>query len=255
MSKQANVYKSPSFDAKVLVRLKEGRKVLGTKKTVAGTDGFGLFHKVRLRKGLYGYILDTSVKGFKPEGIFNKRKKKSGGFFSRRRDSNQIYSSTKSRSFGLSYTFMDYSIQASDQTLNSGSSLFGLKFTGPWLSPGLPLDIGLSVSPGAPSLLDTVSTEASGFFAFLDVSYQFVVFKSLKSEAYWSLAPALSYYSFDITFNGETESRDSSQLDFGVSVGAGYAYNISDFVLRLEAKYLRTNDAQLAGTVSLQRYF
>ena len=255
MSERANVYESPNFDAKILLRLDEGRKVVGTKKTFAGTDGFGLFHKVRVKKGVYGYVLDTNIKGFEPGGIFNKRKKKSGGFFSRRSNPNQIYSPTKSRSFGLSYAYMDYSIQASDQTLNSATSLFGLKFTGPWLSPGLPLDISLLISPGAPSLLDTVSTEASGFFGFLDVSYQFVVFKSLKSEAYWSLGPALSYYSFDITFNGETESRDSSQLDFGVSVGLGYAYTLDSFLIRFEGRYIRTNDAQLAGIVSLQRYF
>jgi hypothetical protein len=256
MAKTTNVYKSPNFDAKVLLRLESGRKVMGTRKTVQGTDGFGLFHKVRLRKGVYGYIVDTDIEGFEPSGIFSNTKKKSGGLFSRRsRNSNQPVSPTRSKSFGLTYAYMDYSIAASDQTLSSGASLFGFKMTGPWFSPGLPLDVSLLISPGAPSLLDRVSSSAEGFFGFLDVSYQSVFRRGANSEMYWSLGPALSYYDFEIQFNGETEARNSSQMDIGFSAGLGWAYSLDDFVVRFEGRYLRTNESQLTGLISFQRYF
>ena len=111
------------------------------------------------------------------------------------------------------------------------------------------------ISPGTPSLLERVSTDADGFFGFLDVSYQFVFKKTPRSETYWSLGAALSHYDFDILFNGQTESQPSSQTDFGFSAGFGYAYNFNEFLLRVEGRYIRTNEGQLAGLLSVQRYF
>jgi len=60
------VYKSASFDAKVIGKLKRGAVVYGTDKP--RPSGFGYFHKVRLRKKVYGYIPDTAVEGFKKKG-------------------------------------------------------------------------------------------------------------------------------------------------------------------------------------------
>lgn len=58
----ATVYAGPDFDAEVIFQLPAKRQVYGTKKTFVGATGLGLFHKVRLRQGVYGYVLDTDVK-------------------------------------------------------------------------------------------------------------------------------------------------------------------------------------------------
>ena len=256
VSRVTNVYQRPNFDAKVIIRLESGRKIVGAIKTTQGTDGFGLFHRVKLKKGFYGYIVDTDIKGFKPSGIFSRQEKKRGGFFSRRRNQNRHhFSPMKSISFGLTYAYMDYNIATLDQTLSSKSSLFGFKFTGPWLFHNLPLDLTLLLNSGAPSLFDAVATEVEGYFGFLDLSYQSVFGEGLNSKMYWSLGPALSYYDFDIQFNGLSESKFSSRLDIGVSVGLGWAHTINSFLVRFEGRYLRTNESHLTGLISIQRYF
>ena len=254
IGKTTNVYKAPNFDSKILMRLESGRRVVSTKKVIQGTDGFGLFYKVKLRKDVYGYVVDTDIKGFKASGVFSKSQKKGDGFF-RRRNKNQIFSPTKSRSFGFSYAYMDYSLAISNQTLSSKSSFFGFKLTGSWLSPNLPLDVTLLISSKTPSLLDRVSTESEGFFGFLDVLYQSVFIRSFNSELYWTIGPAISYYNFDILFSGESELKSSSQLDLGVSLGLSYAYNLGLFLIRFEGRYIKTNEPQIVGLMSVQRYF
>ncbi len=71
---KAAIYKKPNFDAKIIYLLPKGKKVLGTRSTVEGSNGLGLFHKVKLGKSRYGYVLDTEVKisGSKPK---SKKKK------------------------------------------------------------------------------------------------------------------------------------------------------------------------------------
>ena len=189
MSKTARVYKRPNFDAEVIANLSPGKKLLGSVKNYEGTDGLGLFHKVRLKKGHYGYVLDTDIVGFKPRGLFSPKKKRGD-----------------LKSFGLTYAYMNE------------SSLFGLKFT--WK----PLDVSLLAS-----LEDSY---------FLDVSYQSIVMRGLKQEAYWSIGPALSYV---------------NQLDIGVSAGLGWTYKFEAFLARLEGRYY--SESYYALSLSVQRGF
>lgn len=58
---QSAVYLKPDFDAKVIYLLPKDKKVLGTRSTVEGLNGLGLFHKVKLSNKIYGYMLDTEV--------------------------------------------------------------------------------------------------------------------------------------------------------------------------------------------------
>ncbi len=58
----AVVYERPDFDSPVIYQLPAKKQVYGTRKTIVGEAGLGLFHKIRLRKGVYGYILDTEVR-------------------------------------------------------------------------------------------------------------------------------------------------------------------------------------------------
>lgn len=58
----ATVYSKADFDSDVLIVLPARRQVYGTAKTITGAAGLGLFHKIRLKKGLYGFVLDTDVR-------------------------------------------------------------------------------------------------------------------------------------------------------------------------------------------------
>lgn len=58
---EAAVYLKPDFDAKVIYLLPKDKVVVGTRSTVEGLNGLGLFHKVKLSDKIYGYMLDTEV--------------------------------------------------------------------------------------------------------------------------------------------------------------------------------------------------
>ena len=74
LRKATPVYKTASFDAPVVADFTGDETVYGTLRPKA--SGFGFFHKVRIKKGVYGYIPDTVVKGFKKKGGFSKNELK-----------------------------------------------------------------------------------------------------------------------------------------------------------------------------------
>lgn len=59
---QAAIYVKPDFDEKIIYLLPKEKHVIGTRSTVEGLQGLGLFHKVKLNSKTYGYVLDTEVK-------------------------------------------------------------------------------------------------------------------------------------------------------------------------------------------------
>jgi hypothetical protein len=71
---QAAVFRKPDFDEKIIYLLPKDKKVLGTRSTVEGLNGLGLFHKVKLSSKTYGYVLDTEV-FFVKESLKKKNKK------------------------------------------------------------------------------------------------------------------------------------------------------------------------------------
>ena len=73
LRKSTPVYKTASFDSEIVAQLKRGDKIYGTQRPKP--SGFGYFHKVRIKKGVYGYIPDTAVKGFKKKGKLSKKDK------------------------------------------------------------------------------------------------------------------------------------------------------------------------------------
>lgn len=252
------IYKEASFDSKVMIRVKRGQKLYGLDKTVEGKDGFGLFYKVKLKKGIYGYVLDTDLVGFKPDGVFSQKESKNAlGTRRKKRDSTKWDRSSivYSKSLGLSYSYLNYTLQTRNSKEKAGTSFFGAKLTGPWLYKNLPLDINLLMSPSSPSLFDDITTKHSGFIGFLDVSILFELFKDTDWSVYGGLGGALSYYSFELDFNGTNETSKSTQTDFGFSGVLGFGYKINRFTVKLEGKYFNTNQSQTAALLSVQSFF
>lgn len=73
---EAAVYLKPDFDAKVIYLLPKDKVVVGTRSTVEGLNGLGLFHKVKLSDKVYGYMLDTEVQITKGQAPQKKNQKK-----------------------------------------------------------------------------------------------------------------------------------------------------------------------------------
>ena len=252
------IYKNADFGSKVLVKVKRGQKLYGLDRTVEGKDGFGLFYKVKLRKNIYGYVLDTDLVGFKPDGMFSKAGSENVlGTKRKKRDSTKWNRSSivYSKSLGLSYSYLNYTLQTISSKEKSGVSFYGLKMTGPWLFEKLPLDINFLISPSSPSFFDEITTQHSGFIGFLDVSLLFELMKNTDWSVYGGLGGALSYYSFELDFNGTTETSKSTQTDFGFSGVLGAGYKIDRFTIKLEGKYFNTNQSQTAALLSVQSFF
>ena len=254
-SKSAIVHGRPNFDSEVIAKFSKGSKILGAVKKTAGTDGFGLFHKVRLKKGVYGYVIDTSFAGFKADGLFNKpQKTKRKGFFSKRARSEKSRSSKAPRSIGLSYALSNYKLKTSNQELKTRASFYGLKYTGLWNNK-FPIDVSLMYSSNASDLFKSVAFESSGFVLLMDLTTFFTLYKAKSYMAYLNLGGLASYYSFNFNLIGDTQARESSKTSIGYVAGLGVAFNINSFILRTEARYFKDHDSQLMAILSLQRFF
>ncbi|MEK6555605.1 MAG: hypothetical protein AABZ31_10220, partial [Bdellovibrionota bacterium] len=57
----AAVYESANFDSPVMDYLDRGKGILVSRKVYRGAGGLGAFHKIRLRKGVFGYITDVDI--------------------------------------------------------------------------------------------------------------------------------------------------------------------------------------------------
>jgi len=219
LRKSTPVYKTASFDAPVIAKLKRGQRIYGTHRPKA--SGFGYFHKVRVKKGVYGFIPDTAVEGFKKKGKLTKKKVKSkkkiskksksfgGGISgragglkkkSKRLGKTRSYKTSllKERSVGLSLSSINYKLDTAVEAVKSNELFYGLKLSGAgWGLSRVPLDLNFVFSPSAPSSIETFTSNGSGFVVLTDLSMPLEWVRGKHWSIFVSLGIALSYYSFD----------------------------------------------------------
>lgn len=257
---KAPVYRKPSFDAAVIIRLKKGQKLYGSDKEIEGSDGFGIFYKVRLKKGLYGYVLDTSTKGFTPKG----RLKSSGSIYGnikeiqksgRQVDPWQKTSVIYTKSYGLALQmFPKYSIEFKDRKKSSQEWTFGLSLSGPgWIFSSFPLDINLLFSPSSPSLFDSFTQGHSGYFGFLELGVPFELKKGRSWSIFAELAAVVSHHSYKLKINNE--NLKSSSTDLGLNGGLGVGYRWRRYLFKLDAKYYKVKEDHVGLGLRVQRIF
>jgi len=275
LRKSTPVYKTASFDAPVIAKLKRGQRIYGTHKP--RPSGFGYFHKVRVKKGVYGFIPDTAVVGFKKKGKLAKKKikskkkiskksKSSGGGISGRagglkkkskglgRTRSYQTSLLKERSIGLSLLSLNYKLDTAVEAVKSNELFYGLKLSGAgWGLSRAPLDLNFVFSPSAPSSIETFTSNGSGFVALTDLSLPLEWVRGKHWSVFVSLGIALSYYSFDFERAGASES--SSSIDFGGVARFGTGYRFGAYIARLEAQYINVGADHLGFGFSLQRVF
>ena len=165
----AAVYQKPSFDSPVISYLELDQKVRVSTRRYEGIGGFGLFFKVRVKKGLIGYIPDTDVI---PQSIakkleqsqevqpVTKKTNESGG---KNKRQEPLYFT---RGISLAYGNVEYAEIVSGVKLSSSTSFLGVKLSGPgWLVAEAPLDVDILFAPEAPSYYDErlATSPASGF--------------------------------------------------------------------------------------------
>lgn len=258
----AQVYKEPSFDAKIITNLKRGQKLYALKKKFEGLDGLGLFYKVRLKKKSYGYVLDTSVKGFRPKRVSklsdgksrSKKKSKIKKDKNKKQSSFQNASIPYSKSFGLTVSRLNYALKTGSGVKKSKQMFLGGRISGPgWGLSRLPLDISLMYSPSSPDFFDSLVDSHSGNILILDVGLPFELNRGPNWSVYGALSGVVSRYDFDLVDQGVSAS--SSKTEFGFSAGLGGGYRLGRYLVKLEGKYVKLGSDSIGAQLSLQRIF
>ena len=251
----AQVYDKPNFDAKVIGRLHEGRKVRVSK---GETGSYTKFHKIKVGKR-FGYIssMDVAVAGGRAPAS-NRSKGVTGG-------SVDVSHSKKhhkpklpvffSKFFGLSVGIAQYRESISGVDAQTNLLIYGIKFTGPdVLITGPVIDFNFDIHYGAPSYYNSLSTiQPSGFLIMTDALFMLPFLQRQDFSGLFGVGPLITYSSFRV-FNGG-QSQELSELNIGASFMTGFVYRMGDVAVRAEAKYYVEKRSYPGALLSLQTVF
>ena len=253
----AAVYKKRSFDADPVTYLDAGQKVRISRKKYPGSDGFGLFYKVVVSKGLKGYISDVDVVPQFTKTKFSKKVKENPAFeeMSKEPDPEQE-PMLFTRYFGGQVAMVNFTEEFSGQELSSETLLFGLKMAGPgFLLEEVPLDIDLLLSMDAPSYYDDklATAPTTGFFILSNITLKVPFVDTPNSIVYYSLGLTGSYTNFAVTIGSTT--LDSQEFRIGAIGGFGAAMRFSKkYFIQVDWKYYyeKTSYMGYAASFGLQ---
>lgn len=248
----AAVYEKPNFDSKILNYLEKGSKVKISRKIYKGKDGFGSFYKVRLKDKRMGFIADVEVvPQLQPDFQKGNSKTASNPDFEKVEDMKHnpdpiIFT----QYFGVTAGLINYSQKFSGQTKSSIYPMFGLKYTGPKLLNGPPVDFDALFGFGAPRFYSSFTDTAKGYAVLSTAMLMFEMAEYARSHLYYGMGPAVSYSSFQLTMG--PQAFDSQELRMGVAVGLGFGYRIRSSVVRADFKYIWEKYRQVAFLLSFQ---
>ena len=264
LRKASPVYKEASFDSRVMVTLKKGFRIYGIEKPRAAKDGFGLFHKVRLKKKIYGYIPDTAVEGFKKRGKLSKKSKlkdSKDNSISKRETvkkksrKNSGVPLPYQRAFGGGFSQIAYQVKTSTGKRSSNELFLNFKVSNTnWGRQRIPLDVTVLLAPNAPALFDPITQDASGYMTFLDITRPFEWRRGEKWSIYYGVGLVVSHFSFTVRQSGTDIKSGGTDLGISGTLGGGYRV-FSDYLLKFEGSYKKVGTDQIGVGLSLQKSF
>jgi hypothetical protein len=270
VSDGAAVYEKPDFDSKVIDFVPFQTPVVISRKSYAGTEGLGLFHKVRVR-GKIGYIPDTDIRvgekererekvkeKEKPEPAKVKAaepKPKSMAFDKDEDDAPGRAPIYLSRYLGAAVSRVKFTEKFSGHKLSDQIVMYGLRMTGPGtLFDGPPLDVNILFSLDEPSYYDIFSSGAHGFMLFGDIMALFPLVNLDNWVVSYGFGLMWNYTRYRVQIQGE--NTDSLDFRIGLDAGIGLGFRIGkSFVVRADAKYYYEKSQYAGYTLSLQREY
>lgn len=251
----AAVYEAQNFDAPVMEYLDSGKVFKISKKIYPGVGGLGSFYKVRLRKGVFGYIADTDIapkrKGggdepAPPVPPEEKAEKLPTDLSATEEysedepaaDKNAFY---QQRYIGLGYYSVNFAEEISNNVKNANTPLYAIKKTGPTgFMGGVPLDMTMLFTVSAPSFYNNIASSTSGFMVFGDIMPFFPISESKAYMIYYGFGLMLRYSRWAVNLRQQAgkPAVDSEELAMGLEGELGTAFRFSRQVaLRLDARY------------------
>lgn len=264
------VYQAQNFDAPVMEYLDRGKKIKISKKVYPGIGGLGTFYKIRIKKGVYGYITDVDIEISGKSGVqATQNQMQNGNEISNDplvlRDDLENDTGVPNtgdtvyltRFFGVSISSMDYTETIAGKAQSSTESLFGFKLSGPgkWMG-GLPLDIEVQILTSTPAFYDKFSASSSGYMLLSHVYAMFPVFiDTPRHVLYYQFGPTLKYAAFDVLLNNASPqfTADSQEIALGANLGFGYALRLGQrWALRFETNFTYENESYASYGAAIQ---
>lgn len=257
----AAVYESANFDSPVMDYLDRGKNVFVSRKLYKGAGGLGAFYKMRVRKGVFGYITDVDVQvSGKAARADNRRPAPKDEDEDEQVDPNDptqiqpdIEDATPqepsgsgvgiylTRYLGASVAQYTYAEEIAKKSISGALTAFGIKMTGPGdMFGGLPLDLEINVSTALPNEFTKHYQSASGFMLLGHAMAVLPAMETKRFMIYYGLGIASRYSRFDIVLkdNANKKALDSQELSIGAAgeLGAAYAFS-SRYILRGDVRY------------------
>jgi hypothetical protein len=280
----AAVYEAPNFDSPVMDYMDRGKSILVSRRVYRGAGGLGAFHKVRLRKGVFGFITDVDIqtsgkalpssRAVKPTSE-NQQPVEEQRAAVDSNDPTQIQPELEreepeevrmngagiylTRYLSLNYATFDYAEKIAKQTNSADLAMLGVKLTGPGsVMGGLPIDFEMNISTAEPDFYSKYykSTKGFMFLGHAMVMLQGPEFK--KSAIYYGGGLALKYTRFEVITNKFPNSSaiDSQDLVVGLAAQIGYAHEIgSKYLLKGDLRYYYEKEAYMGYALSFGTKF
>ena len=253
------VYLDRSFDAPIIAYMEAGKKVKISRKKYKGLGGFGIFFKIKVKKGKVGYIADTDIvprfkkkigqKKISENPLFkdltNSKKKK------RKKPRDPIYFS---RYVGLTFSSVNFTETIASKDVSDSLTVFGLRLSGPGtIMEDLPLDTDISVSMAPPSYYEILSDNsvATGLVLIAHTSLMFPLAEWADTLINYSLGLSTVYTS--VQFLGGGRNFDSQEFRIGALAGVAANFRFArDYLFKLEAKYFYEKTQYMGYGAALQ---
>lgn len=250
----ALVYKSPSFDSKVIARLQENKTYLISYKLFSGA-----FYKIKVRDGLLGYIADTDVSVAAKKTRTSKNSEASESSEKSRDDSEPA---KKERAFefqkyrGFEFARINYREDTMGLKPTQGMNFFGFKLSGPNVAmEGSYTDANFLFAFQAPSYYEQATgNAANGFVMIIDSVFETALPQGKNTLLYYGFGPFLKYSKFDValTVNGKSEAYELVDMGLGAVFNLGLAQRVGSVALRTELQYYWEKMQYMGLGISLQ---
>lgn len=247
----ALVYKSPSFDSKVLARLPENKVFLISSKLFSGA-----FYKIKVRDGLLGYIADTDVSvGAKASRNSKKSEKNLDDSEPPKRE--KAFEFQKFR--GFEFARINYREDTMGLKPTQGMNFFGFKLSGPNVAmEGSYTDANFLFAFQAPGYYEQATgNAANGFVMIIDSVFETALPQGKNTLLYYGFGPFLKYSKLDValTVNGKNEAYELVDMGLGAVFNLGLAQRIGSVAVRTELQYYWEKMQYMGLGISLQLPF
>ena len=251
------VYAKPDFDSKKIAILKAGQKVRISRKRYRHASGLGSFYRVKVNSRLYGFVADVDVQsqyGVKKKTLAEEVQEDIENSNKRRGPLGMT------RFGGVLLGNAKYTEKVSNTRLDSNTSFFGLKLSGPGvLGVEMPIDFELLGHVGAPSYYSRFSEKASGFLLLGHLSLVIPFVDMKTAMMYYGLGLMYTFTNFEVTVrenDGGLRDIKSQELRGGLMGQLGYAKRFGeDWVGRAEVKYYFEQTQYFAIGMAVQHFY